>query len=91
MSDFANTNIESRIALANLDKAKKYIRVVKVNGKEEKTPVGYFVKSYTMGSGDGMTLHLEFNLDGKNISVDGEMWGSSTVSESDLAWFKEVN
>jgi len=52
MSDFAKTIIESRIARANLEKGKKYNRVVKVNGKEEETPVGYFVKSYTMGSGE---------------------------------------
>ena len=91
MSDFPKTIKESRIARANLEKGKKYNRVVKVNGKEEETPVGYFVKSYTMGSGDGMTFHLEFNLDGKNITLDDEMWGSWTVSESDLAWFKEAN
>lgn len=38
-----------------------------------------------------MRLQLEFNLDGKNITVDDEIWGSLTVSESDLEWFKEAN
>ena len=67
------------------------MRVVKVNGKEEEKSVGYFVKSYTLAYEDTTTLHLEFNLDGKNITVDDEMWGSSNVSELDLEWFKEAN
>jgi hypothetical protein len=40
-----------------------------------------------MGSGDGMTLHWEFNLDGVITTEDNEMWGS--VSGSELAWFIE--
>jgi hypothetical protein len=29
-----------------------------------------------MGSGDGMTVHWEFNKNGTIIRVDDEMWGS---------------
>ncbi len=79
--------MQARINRANLDSAKSYIKIKKVNGVTTQTPVGRFVRSYRMGSGDGMTLHWEFNLDGV-ITVEEElMWG--TLSGSELTWFVE--
>jgi hypothetical protein len=34
-----------------------------------------------MGSGDGMTLHWEFTLDGNIYTESDEMWGSRTGEE----------
>ena len=50
--------------------------------------VGRFIRSYSMGSGDGMTAHWEFELNGKIITVNDEMWGS--VSGEGLVGFREV-
>lgn len=38
-----------------------------------------------MGSGDGTTVHLEFERDGTKITVNDEMWGS--VSGDELVYF----
>jgi len=51
------------------------------------TYVGRFIKVYRMGSGDGMTVHIEFNDAGKITRVDEEMWGS--VNGSELTYFIE--
>ena len=77
--------LATRIARAALDSTKFY-KQVKSSGAE--TYLGQFVKAYRMGSGDGMTLHLEFNNNGAIIKVDEEMWGS--VSGAELSWFEEV-
>ena len=79
--------LQSRVDRANLDITKSYLRVQVVKGVVTQKPVGRFVRSYCMGSGDGMTLHWEFNLDGVITTEDNEMWGS--VSGSELAWFIE--
>jgi hypothetical protein len=41
-----------------------------------------------MGSGDGTTVHTEFELNGKKICVNDEMWGS--LNGSELIYFEEV-
>lgn len=79
--------MQGRIDRANLDPAKSYIKVQKVNDVTIQKPVGRFVRSYRMGSGDGMTLHWEFNLNGIITTETDEMWGS--LSGSELAWFIE--
>jgi len=76
--------IKKRIARVNLD-TKKFYKQVK-GGIE--TYVGRFVRVYRMGSGDGMTVHIEFNNDGRLISIDEEMWGS--VSGDELSYFIEA-
>jgi hypothetical protein len=68
--------LASRISRANLDTTKKYIKVQNVGGKRVEEEVGQFVRSYRMGSGDGMTLHWEFIKDSQVIRIDDEMWGS---------------
>jgi len=79
--------MQSRIDRANLNTEKSYIRLQTVKGLLTYKPVGRFIRSYRMGSGDGMTVHWEFNMDG-NITTEGDaMWGS--VSGSELAWFIE--
>ena len=78
--------LQSRCSRSNLDTTKEYIMVKKVNGKVEELDVGMFVKSYYMGSGDGMTLHWEFLKNGVTIRIDDEMWGS--LSGSELTGFK---
>ena len=71
-----DTGMEKRASRGDLDPAKKYIKIQRVNGIEVREEVGQFVRSYRMGSGDGMTLHWEFIKDGKIIRIDDEMWGS---------------
>lgn len=78
--------VESRVARAHLDTTKSYIRVQTINGVTTEKPVGRFVRSYRMGSGDGMTIHWEFNLDGIITTEDDQLWGSTSGLE--LAWFK---
>jgi hypothetical protein len=41
-----------------------------------------------MGSGDGTTVHIEFNDKGKRINVDEEMWGR--VGGYELSYFIEA-
>ena len=73
--------MEKRASRGDLDPTKKYIKIQLVNGAEVREEVGQFVRSYRMGSGDGMTLHLEFIKDGKIIRIDDEMWGSCSGAE----------
>ena len=80
--------INKRVTRALLDDKKSYIMIKIVGGKEVRTEVGRFVRSYRMGSGDGMTLHWEFNKEGKVTTVNDEMWGS--YSGQELAQFEEV-
>lgn len=82
------TTINSRISRANLDPAKYYVKLTKMGGATVEEQVGRFVKSYTMGSGDGMTLHWEFELNGKIRRIDDEMWGS--VSGAELIGFRPI-
>ena len=74
--DLAKAIISPYLARANLDTTKMYQKVDKVNGQEILTPVGKFVRCYRMGSGDGMTIHWEFELLGNKITIDDDMWAS---------------
>jgi hypothetical protein len=80
--------LSQRISRLNLDVTKNYEKVQKVNGVEVSTQVGRFVRAYRMGSGDGMTAHWEFELDGSTVTVDDEMWGS--LGGQKLVGFREV-
>jgi hypothetical protein len=88
MSSIADT-IASRISRANLDTTKYYIKVQKLGGATVEEEVGRFVKSYRMGSGDGTTLHCEFDLNGKIRRIDDEMWGS--LSGAELVGFRPMD
>ena len=81
--------IASRISRANLDTTKYYIKLTKMGGVTVEEEVGRFLKSYTMGSGDGMTLHWEFELNGKVRRINDEMWG--IVSGAELIGFRPIN
>lgn len=80
--------IASRISRANLDTNTYYIKIQKLGGATVEEEVGRFVKSYTMGSGDGMKLHWEFELNGKIRRIDDEMWGS--VNGTELVGFRPI-
>ena len=80
--------METRWKRGDLDPTKKYIKVWRVKDTELREEVGQFVRSYRMGSGDGMTIHWEFIKDGNTIRVDDEMWG--TVGGSELVRFIDV-
>jgi len=69
--------LAARIERVALDVTKHYIQV---NSSGE-TYVGQFVKVYRMGSGDGMTVHLEFNNNGNKLTINEEMWGSASGAE----------
>lgn len=76
----------SRISRAQLDTTKCYIKVRQIDGKDVEEKVGQFIRSYTMGSGDGTTVHWEFKLNGKVTTESDEMFGS--VSGVELTWYK---
>jgi hypothetical protein len=78
--------MDKRCQRANLDTSKNYMKVQMIGGVSKEEEVGRFVKSYRMGSGDGMTLHWEFVKDGQKIVVDDEMWGN--VSGEGLIGFR---
>lgn len=83
----SEARIMNRVARANLDTSKCYIKVQKIDGKDVETKVGQFIRSYYTGSGDGTTFHWEFNLNGKITTEQDEAFGS--VSGEELTWFKE--
>ena len=87
MSSIADT-ITSRISRANLDPTKYYIMIQTMGGATVEEQVGRFVKSHTMGSGDGMTLHWEFELNGKIRRINDERWGS--ISGTELVGFRPI-
>lgn len=62
-----------------------YYKNQMVNGNLIKEYVGKYIRTYRMGSGDGTTVHLEFERDGTKITVNDEMWGS--VSGDELVYF----
>lgn len=70
--------IRQRCQRGNLHTSKSYVKVQIIGGVSKEEEVGQFVKSYRMGSGDGMTLHWEFVKDGVKIVVDDEMWGNAS-------------
>jgi len=78
--------METRWARGDLDTKKQYIKIQRKGNDLIEVPVGRFVKSYRMGSGDGMTIHWEFEKDGVITRIDDEMWGS--VSGKELLGFK---
>jgi hypothetical protein len=78
--------LQSRCSRDDLDTSKQYIMVKKVDGKVVEEEVGYFVKCYQMGSGDGMTLHWEFLKNGITIHIQDDMWG--TIDGTELIGFK---
>lgn len=79
-ADFLKS-MASRASRLDLDTNKHYYKVQ--GGKIEY--VGKFVRSYRMGSGDGMTAHWEFMKDDKVTRIDDEMWGS--LGGAELAGF----
>jgi len=78
-------SMEKRCNRANLTVGVSYTKCQKVGGVMRYTDVGRFVRSYRMGSGDGMTIHWEFDLDGKITTEDDEMWGS--VDGEELVYY----
>jgi len=80
--------LKTRYERGKLDISKRYDKIEKINGTELITYVGQFIRSYRMGSGDGMTLHWDFNDNGKVVTVNEEMWGS--INEQELIGFRIV-
>ena len=81
-----NNMINSRMSRAALQAGIQYIKIIEVNGKIIEEDVGMFVRSYRMGSGDGTTIHWEFNKDGVIKRIDDELWGS--VNGSELTYYR---
>lgn len=77
--------LTQRASRTELDTTKYYEKVHNTT----KEYVGKFIRSYTMGSGDGMTVHWEFNNNGKIITVNDELWGS--LSGNELIGFRPCN
>ena len=73
--------MNSRISRAMLHVGLQYIMIKEVNGVTTEQDVGTFMRSYVMGSGDGMTVHWEFNNGGKITTTDDAMWGSLSGKE----------
>jgi len=83
-----NDILKKKISRVNLKVNTNYTKVKVVNNTVIKEYVGKFVKTYFMGSGDGMTVHMEFNDNGRVIRVDEEMWGS--INGYELSYFIET-
>jgi hypothetical protein len=81
-----NAILDARIRRTDLVKDVCYEKIRTVRGEQFTECVGIFVRSYRMGSGDGMTAHWEFNKDGTIIRVDDDMWGS--VAGTELIGFR---
>jgi len=77
--------MKSRVARTDLKVGTCYTKIQAVNGVQTAKCVGKFVRAYRMGSGDGMTIHWEFDLNGTVTRIDDEMWGS--VNGNELAYF----
>ena len=84
MSDIAEL-MQSRISRTQLKEGKEYYKI----HKGVKEFIGKYIRTYCMGSGDGTTVHTEFELDGKKICVNDEMWGS--LNGEELIYFAEVS
>jgi hypothetical protein len=78
--------IDSRIRRTELDTTVCYEKIKTVKGEQFTECVGFFVRAYRMGSGDGMTIHWEFNKNGTINRVDDDMWGS--VDGTELIGFR---
>lgn len=79
--------LRQRVSRVSLDTTKSYIKVQRTQGGVVEEPVGRFIRTYCMGSGDGMTVHWEFIKDDKTILINDEMWG--TIDGYNLVGFKE--
>ena len=76
----------SRISRAMLQIGLQYIMIKEINGALTEEDVGTFMRSYTMGSGDGMEIYWEFNNGGKITTIGDAMWGS--ISGKELTHFR---
>jgi len=81
-----NDLMASRMSRGMLQTGLQYIMTKEVNGLTTEEDVGTFMRYYRMGSGDGMTVHWEFNNGGKVTTIIDEMWGS--VSGKELTYFR---
>ena len=77
----------NRFRRGDLKPGAYYVRVNCANGVKTATYVGKFIRSYRMGSGDGMTLHVEFYNDvtKTQVIIDEDMWGS--ILGEELSYF----
>jgi DNA-binding NtrC family response regulator len=78
--------MSQRLSRAQLEVGKAYTKIKEVNGTVTEEDVGTFIRSYRMGSGDGMTLHWEFNNNGHMLTIDDAMWGS--ISGKELTYYR---
>ena len=83
-----DTLLQARINRLNLDETKFYEKLVKTKDGTHSTYLGRFIRSYRMGSGDGMTAHWEFDNNGVTTTIDDELWGS--INGSELIGFRAV-
>lgn len=75
--------MKGRISRTELKPGHHYM---KIQGKNIDY-AGKFVQCYNMGSGDGMTVHFIFELNGSQYILDDQMWGS--ISGEELMYFTE--
>jgi len=81
--------LSARYRRVDLDVTKYYMEVKCVDGVYNTKYVGRFVRVFRMGSGDGMSVHMEFDDNGRRTFIDEEMWGSLYGDE--LSYFIEVD
>lgn len=81
-----NDIMMSRLSRGMLQTGFQYIMSKEVKGVTTEEDVGTFMRSYRMGSGDGMTVYWEFNNGGKITTIGDQMWGS--VSGKELTYFR---
>lgn len=81
-----NDIMMSRLSRGMLQTGFQYIMTKEVKGVTTEEDVGTFMRSYRMGSGDGMTVYWEFNNGGKVTTIGDQMWGS--LSGKELTYFR---
>ena len=81
-----NDIMMSRLSRGMLQTGFQYIMTKEVNGVTTEEDVGTFMRSYRMGSGDGMTVYWEFNNGNKVTTIGDQMWGS--LSGKELTYFR---
>lgn len=81
--DAIENAMKTRYNRGNLEKGVAYIRV----NQDTRTKVGKFQYSGYQGSGDGMELVMVFELDGKQYTLQEQMWGS--VGGKELSYFEK--
>ena len=80
--------LKNRISRTQLIQGEDYTWYKLVNNEYISERVGVFERAFMQGFGDGTTLHMVFNRDGKTIQVDEDMRG--IYSGKELSFYRRT-